>query len=267
MIRLAWSIVVWASFLAGCGNAPYPAPVREARISASGPERAERDTPARARAPRAEKRLPPPAPKGFYRVRGGDTLYKIAFDQGLDVNALAEWNALADPGRIQTGAVLRLTPPPGPVAVTRTVSQKPLAVTEAPVSPPVAPYRPHTSAAVWGWPTAGTVLLRFGEDLNKGIDIAGVRGQPIQAAAEGRVVYAGAGLRGYGKLIIIRHGKALLSAYAHQARILVREGQAVVRGQVIGEMGDTDADQVKLHFEIREHGKPVDPHNYLPPLT
>nr|HNH89437.1 peptidoglycan DD-metalloendopeptidase family protein [Thiobacillaceae bacterium] len=99
------------------------------------------------------------------------------------------------------------------------------------------------------------------------IDIAGARGQVVLAAASGRVVYAGSGLRGYGKLIIIRHGKTLLSAYAHNARILVVEGQAVARGQAVAEMGDSDTDRVKLHFEIREHGKPVDPLDYLPKLS
>ncbi|PIV88835.1 MAG: hypothetical protein COW48_03860 [Hydrogenophilales bacterium CG17_big_fil_post_rev_8_21_14_2_50_63_12] len=116
----------------------------------------------------------------------------------------------------------------------------------------------------WSWPLRGPLLARFGEGLNKGIDIAGTRGMRVQAAAPGRVVYAGSGLRGYGKLIIIRHGKTLLSAYAHNARILVVEGQRVTRGQVVGEIGDSDAERVKLHFEIRELGKPVDPLNYLP---
>ena len=99
----------------------------------------------------------------------------------------------------------------------------------------------------------------------KGIDIAGTAGQPVAASAGGKVVYAGTGLRGYGKLIIIKHNGTFLSAYAHNRDILVKEGQQVVRGQKIAEMGNTDADQVKLHFEIRRHGKPVDPLRYLPP--
>lgn len=117
---------------------------------------------------------------------------------------------------------------------------------------------------IWAWPLRGPLLARFGEDANKGIDIAGQRGRLVQAAANGRVVYAGSGLRGYGKLIIIRHGKTLLSAYAHHARLLVAEGDNVIRGQAVGEVGDTDADRVKLHFEIREMGKPVDPLSFLP---
>lgn len=117
---------------------------------------------------------------------------------------------------------------------------------------------------IWSWPLRGPLLARFGDGLNKGVDIAGPRGMPVQAAAAGRIVYAGTGLRGYGKLIIIRHGKTLLSAYAHNARILVSEGQSVARGQAVGEIGDSDTDRVKLHFEIRELGRPVDPLIYLP---
>ena len=117
----------------------------------------------------------------------------------------------------------------------------------------------------WGWPTAGKIVSGFSETANlKGVDIAGKLGQPVFASAPGKVVYSGSGLRGYGKLIIIKHNDTYLSAYAHNSEILVKEGQAVVKGQKIGEMGDSDADQVKLHFEIRRLGKPVDPLKYLP---
>ncbi len=117
----------------------------------------------------------------------------------------------------------------------------------------------------WGWPTNGKVVSGFSETANlKGVDIAGQLGQPVFASAPGKVVYSGSGLRGYGKLIIIKHNDTYLSAYAHNSEILVKEGQAVVKGQKIGEMGNSDADQVKLHFEIRRLGKPVDPLKYLP---
>ncbi|MEW5770385.1 MAG: peptidoglycan DD-metalloendopeptidase family protein [Pseudomonadota bacterium] len=237
--------------LAGCGNTRYPAPVRE-----SSPKyRAA-----------VERKPLPPVPPGHYRVQPGDTLFKIAFDKGLDHQALAEWNGLDDPDHIVVGSVLRLTPP-RPTLVTRPLAAH--ANVEArpmPAEPTVSPSPEDAVPDVWSWPARGTLAARFGEGLSKGIDILGMRGQQVQAAAPGKVAYTGAGLRGYGKLIIIRHGKTLLSAYAHNARILVREGQAVARGQVIGEMGDTDADRVKLHFEIRELGKPVDPLNYLPNL-
>jgi lipoprotein NlpD len=153
--------------------------------------------------------------------------------------------------------------------------------TPAPASPPSAPSSansasPSASAAPnaavgddqlqWSWPAKGRIVSGFSETANlKGIDIAGTAGEPVRASAPGRVVYAGNGLRGYGKLIIIKHNNTYLSAYAHNREILVKEGQQVTRGQKIAEMGSTDADQVKLHFEIRRHGKPMDPAKFLPP--
>jgi lipoprotein NlpD len=117
----------------------------------------------------------------------------------------------------------------------------------------------------WGMPTNGKLIAGFSEtDNRKGVDIIGLRGQTVVASAPGKVVYSGSGLRGYGKLIIIKHNKTYLSAYAHNDKILVKEGQSVRKGQKIAEMGSTDADQVKLHFEIRRLGKPVDPAKYLP---
>ncbi len=117
----------------------------------------------------------------------------------------------------------------------------------------------------WGMPTNGRVITLFSESANrKGVDIAGRRGQAVVASAPGKVVYSGSGLRGYGKLVIIKHNKTFLSAYAHNDQILVKEGQSVSKGQKIAEMGETDSDQVKLHFEIRQFGKPVDPAQFLP---
>jgi lipoprotein NlpD len=116
----------------------------------------------------------------------------------------------------------------------------------------------------WGWPTQGKVVGEFNDSSStKGVDIAGKTGQSVNAAAAGKVVYSGSGLRGYGKLIIIKHNKTYLSAYAHNSQVLVKEGQSVTKGQKIAEMGDSDADRVKLHFEIRRFGKPVDPMKYL----
>jgi len=117
----------------------------------------------------------------------------------------------------------------------------------------------------WSMPAQGKLIGEFSESANrKGIDIAGKLGQPVTASAPGKVVYSGSGLRGYGKLIIIKHNKTYLSAYAHNDQVLVKEGQTIARGQKIAEMGNTDADQVKLHFEVRRLGKPVDPAKYLP---
>ena len=128
--------------------------------------------------------------------------------------------------------------------------------------------RPETAASddiVWSWPAAGKVIAPFSDGGNKGIDIAGKAGDPVFAAGDGKVIHRGSGLRGYGELVIIKHNATYLSAYAHNQRILVEEGQTVSKGQKIAEMGSTDAERVKLHFEIRkQHGKPVDPLKYLP---
>jgi len=116
----------------------------------------------------------------------------------------------------------------------------------------------------WMWPSDGRIVATFDEGKNKGIDIAGRMGQQVMAAGSGKVMYAGSGIRGYGNLVIVKHSNNLLSAYAHNRTILVKEGQTVTKGQAIAEMGDSDADTVKLHFEIRQQGKPVDPSKFLP---
>jgi lipoprotein NlpD len=147
------------------------------------------------------------------------------------------------------------------------VAATPVVVAAAPIKAAVSPARPvdDEEPLEWGMPTNGKLIAGFSENDNrKGVDIVGVRGQTVVASASGKVVYSGSGLRGYGKLIIIKHNKTYLSAYAHNDQILVKEGQNVSKGQKIAEMGNTDADQVKLHFEIRKLGKPVDPAKYLP---
>jgi lipoprotein NlpD len=137
---------------------------------------------------------------------------------------------------------------------------------EPPREPPAAAATDDDAKLGWMWPANGKLVTGFSDTANlKGIDIAGREGQPVAASAAGKVVYAGTGLRGYGKLVIIKHNATYLSAYAHNREILVKEGQQVAKGQKIAEMGNTDSDQVKLHFEIRRQGKPVDPLKYLPP--
>ncbi len=163
-------------------------------------------------------------------------------------------------------------PPSAPIAPPSASATAPAPANIAKATPPTS--RPESARVPeidnakldWAWPTSGKVIAGFSEGSNlKGIDIAGKAGQPVLASAAGRVVYAGAGLRGYGKLVIVKHNNTYLSAYAHNREILVKEGQQVSKGQKIGEMGDTDADQVKLHFEIRRLGKPIDPAKFLPP--
>ena len=138
----------------------------------------------------------------------------------------------------------------------------PVAKTEAKPEPPAAAAGPDDVA--WMWPSSGKIVGQYSESGNKGLDFSGRAGDAVLAAAEGKVVYAGSGLRGYGELVIVKHNATFLSAYAHNRKILVQEGQQVTRGQKIAEMGSTDSDGVKLHFEIRRQGKPVDPLQYLP---
>lgn len=156
----------------------------------------------------------------------------------------------------------------GPGTVVAAV--KPAPAAPPPPSPASPPKPPASSAATsgtvdtWLWPTDGALLGRFGSAGGKGIDIAGVRNAAVKAVAPGKVVYSGSGLRGYGRLLIVKHAGEFLSAYAHNETILVKEGDVVAAGQQIALMGDSDADRVKLHFEIRRYGKPLDPLNYLP---
>lgn len=139
------------------------------------------------------------------------------------------------------------------------------AATAKPDQPEAKPFPPSADEVDWIWPVSGKVVSPFNEASNKGIGISGKMGQPVMAAGPGRVIFSGTGIRGLGKLIVIKHNEKFLSVYAHNRELLVKEGQTVARGQRIAEMGDTDTDQVKLHFEIRRLGKPVDPVGLLPP--
>ena len=155
-----------------------------------------------------------------------------------------------------------LAPAPAPAA---SPAAAPAAATPSPAAAPGT--SPGDDEGLdWVWPAKGRLVASFSESATlKGIDIAGAVGDPVLASAPGKVVYAGSGLRGYGKLVIVKHNATYLTAYAHNREILVKEGQTVTRGQKIAEMGSTDADRVKLHFEIRRLGKPMDPLRYLPP--
>ena len=206
----------------------------------------------------------------------GETLYSIAWRYGLDYRELANANSISSPYVIYPGQKIDISntgvkaKPPLAVAV-RNPSKQP----STPVKPPqvkienshVSPEMPrNTPVSAWLWPANGKVIGHFSTNkpVNKGIDIAGSLGESVLAAATGTVVYAGTGLRGYGNLVIIRHDEKFLSAYAHASRVLVRENQEVKAGEKIAETGSTGTDKVKLHFEIRENGKPVDPLQYLP---
>jgi len=230
---------------------------------------------------------------GYYAVRSGDTLTKIALEHGQAWRDIARWNGLDNPNLIEVDQVLRVVPPSVDLA-NRASAAKPAATSTSnpgsnpasspasnavtnPVMNPVmnpnvnaAPAAAPLNAAtnddslVFAWPHPGQVLSGFDETKNKGLDFAGKAGDPVLAAADGKVVYAGSGLRGYGNLVILKHNNTYLTAYAHNQTLLVKEDQTVQKGQRIAEMGSSDADRVKLHFEIRKQGKPVDPAKLLP---
>lgn len=256
--------------------------------------------PAGATSPAGESLRPPPpgienaGKPGYYSVRPGDTLIRIGLDNGQNWRDIARWNSLDNPNLIEVGQVLRVAPPASsattqPVAPPARVESRPLeprpaspaSAAGAPGAPPTAsapqgaaasPAAPAAQAPArepdddlnWAWPANGNVVVPFDDTRNKGLAIAGKAGDPVLAAADGRVVYAGAGLRGYGNLVIVKHNNTYLSAYAHNQTLLVKEDQVVRRGQKIAEMGSSDAERVQLHFEIRRQGKPVDPARMLP---
>ena len=209
----------------------------------------------------------------YYTVKPGDTLIRIGLDHGQGAKDIARWSGVENPNRIEVGQVLRVAPPVETGVVTKpvtTASVTPIApgparsVSADKPAPPVPPAAGADDEISWIWPTNGTLLAGFDEVKNKGLDIGGVAGEPVLAAADGRVVYVGAGLRGYGNLIILKHNNTYLTAYAHNQTLLIKEDQSVRKGQKIAEMGSSDADRVKLHFEVRRQGKPVDPAKYLP---
>ena len=261
-----WGFValVSALVLTGCANKGRLAPVDDHSIS--GAHGAARVMPG------AENAGKP----GYYTVKPGDTLIRIGMDNGQSWRDIIRWNKLDNPNLIETGQVLRVVPPAPEAAVVRpavsptasassaSVPAAPMPVASAPATS-VAPAAPSAAeeSISFQWPARGNLLSGFDESKNKGVDIGGKAGDPVLAAADGRVVYAGAGLRGYGNLIILKHNNTYLTAYAHNQTLLVKEDQVIKRGQKIAEMGNSDADQVKLHFEIRRQGKPVDPAKYL----
>ena len=322
-LRAVVGLCVVGALLGACTNQRTSAPVVDRSPTVLVPPK-----------PPVAQQMPVPgaqvssAPSGYYQVKRGDTLYSIALDHGTDPRDLVQWNRIENPGRLQVGQVLRVTPPDGQPAVqvgaargAGAIDAKPLDSRPAEARPPVAaaggvktepkalrlPYssenlamlqkseaapapsaqpapkpeqkaetaasqaakpaaEPHEADGVeFIWPARGKVLTGFSEPANKGVDIGGKPGDPVVAAASGRVIYIGTGIRGYGKLIVIKHDNNFNSVYAHNREILVKQDQAVARGQKIAELGDTDSDSPKLHFEIRKSGKPVDPVKYLPP--
>ena len=274
------ALCVAAGVLAGCAQV-NKAPVEDRggrRVSSSSSSTQPAIDPATL--PGAENAGKP----GYYTVKPGDTLIRIGLEHGQSWKDIARWSQLENPNVIEVGQVVRVVPPNASMSAGSTSGSDtsggrtvaPVVVggdageTVATPSTPVPAETPKASTAAASsnlgfiWPASGSVLAGFDEARNKGVDIGGKAGDPVVAAADGRVVYAGAGLRGYGNLIILKHNDTYLTAYAHNQKLLVKEDQNVKKGQKIAEMGSSDADRVKLHFEVRRQGKPVDPVRYLP---
>jgi lipoprotein NlpD len=213
-----------------------------------------------------------------YRVQRGDTLYSIAFRYGLDYRKVAAANRIPAPYTIYVGQDILLregslaaasAPQPAPVATPpapapRAPSTPAPATQVRTVATPATPAYADKAVSAWRWPTRGRVTRGYSGSVHKGIDIDGRRGDPVVAVADGKVVYAGTGIVGFGELLIVKHNDVYLSAYGHNDRLLVTEGQVVSAGQQIAEKGSSGTDSVKLHFEIRKEGKPVDPQRLLP---
>ncbi|HEX4929025.1 MAG TPA: peptidoglycan DD-metalloendopeptidase family protein [Burkholderiales bacterium] len=275
-------VLVIAALLAvaGCASGP-PAPV----VERSAARRASTKPPVKPGAP-VRTVAPPTATDGYYIVQRGDTLYSIALEHGADYHDVAQWNRLDDPAQIKVGQALRVEPPPNAVQIGRApvvarIESRPLEPASAapssskpeptPVVQPKALPEPKSppsaaGAAQFIWPVKGKVIAGFAAPRSKGIDIDGKLGEPVIAAAAGRVTYVGSGIPGLGKLVVIKHDNGFITVYAHNRAILVKEQQAVARGQKIAELGASDSDRPKLHFQIRKGAAAVDPLRYLPAL-
>lgn len=205
-----------------------------------------------------------PVTGGTYVVRPGDTLYKIAQANGIDTATLTRLNNITDPSQLRVGQVLRLdTSGPAPIPTPAKTSPVTPVTPIAPPEPVATPRASDASAINWGWPASGKIIQSFNPNT-KGIDIAGAVGDPVHAAADGKVMYAGNGVRGLGNLVLLGHSDGFITAYAHNQALLVKTGQQVKKGAKIATIGQTDTTSPRLHFEIRRRGNPVDPLSYLP---
>jgi len=271
---LALVVLAW-----GCAQSRGPAPVEDRRQTRVATPAAK---PPAARAPTTGG-APVATADAFYTVKRGDTLYSIALEHGADYREVAQWNSLEDPSKLSVGQVLRVTAsaaqpqagvqvgsaPPGAGKIeSRPIGSAPQQQQQPQQKPAaVAREEPRLLDAQplqFVWPAKGKVLAGFAEPRRKGIDIDGKPGDPVNAAAAGRVTYVGSGIPGLGKLVVIRHDQGFITVYAHNKDILVKEQQNVTRGQKIAELGSTDSDRPKLHFQIRKGAAAVDPLLYLP---
>ncbi len=206
-------------------------------------------------------------PPSIYSVKKGDTLYSISWRYGMDYKTLARFNNIRSPYKLAIGQKLRFKPiKTASKAKPKPTATKPRTSTRKPVKPKPIIKPTANKKLTWQWPTKGKVISSYSKSATgrKGIDIAGKAGQTIVAAASGKVVYAGNGLPRYGNLLIVKHNDVYLSAYAHNTKLLVKEGQYVKAGQKIARLGSTGTQRNQLHFEIRRNGKPIDPMRFLP---
>ncbi|MFG6428603.1 peptidoglycan DD-metalloendopeptidase family protein [Roseateles sp. LYH14W] len=294
-LRHLLAVLTTSLLLSACGTSLHQAPVEDrnpqpAKPAVAAPATAASEPVVAAPEVKALPGAENAGKPGYYTVKPGDALIRISLDNGQSWRDVAKWNNLENPNRIEVGQVLRVVPPGVDAA---TVAARPIASAPKPetrpldTKPPVASASAASAPAVtaakeppkeapkdsisnddenlaWAWPVSQPVSAGFDEQRNKGLDFAGKAGDPVFAVADGRVVYAGSGLRGYGNLVIIKHNNTYLTAYAHNRAMLVEQDQVVRKGQRIAEMGSTESDTVKLHFEVRKLGKPVDPSKLLP---
>jgi lipoprotein NlpD len=299
----AWrrgALLIAVSVVAGCSQTPNRAPIEDrsptlrATVAAASPAQSAASAAEPAKPVAVDPNLGKP---GFYTIKPGDTLIRIGLDNGQNWKDLMRWNNLSNPNLIEVGQVIRIIPPgvdpatatsrpvttarvetrsldskPGSALVPASTSASaPASSASGAVAPPpaareaaAATPRDGDDDITWAWPATTPVSTPFDDARSKGLVFRGKPGDPVYAAADGRVVYAGSGLRGYGNLVILKHNATYLTAYAHNQTLLVKDDQQVKRGQKIAEMGSTDADGVQLHFEIRKQGKPIDPARLLP---
>ena len=282
LLTLCAALGVTLALATGCAGRRLPAPVDVRDISVP-PASAEVRSDIDRQAPLASRPVRPAAeaipldspqatlgsgadtvvPTGFHRVAPGESLGLIARKYGLTARDLATWNALSDPNRIEVGQLLRLSAPGIAYA-----ENPPTEVTR-PVVPPVSAVTPEPSRTVLGsgelrWPASGEVLGKFGVNALKGITIAGNEGDPVVAATDGTVIYSGVGPKGYGNLVVIRRDDGLLTSYAHNKTLRVKKDQSVRAGDLVADLGQTDAKRPMLYFEVRRKSKPIDPLELLP---
>lgn len=249
--------VAAAATLCGCTFTPWPSSTHAGDASDTAPDTAKAQPPL---LPAGPALVPAPvadAPPGYYRVKPGDTLYRIATTHSQRVADVAGWNKLPDSGLVQAGQLLRVTPPAADTAAGSAGAQ-----TAPPPSTPAVAANHGKSRFIW--PISGSANAPFVAGKSRGVVIAGAAGQPVKAAAAGRVVYAGTGIKAYGHLVIVKHDKQLITAYGRNGKLLVKEGDTVKQGDVIAQSGTDKAGKAALVFEVREDGKPVDPLSRLP---